>query len=254
MQFFETLNEFALGVFQYCILLLLPTIAAAKDYGFVAGADPTDEYGLFIVRIAPAFDALKRIEFEEVIEERGTGLALPIYDIIVPLFPQCIEVVLTRHAPVDNDHRLASIYSCPFKIGDRIKQCPTVADIPRKDLVPDNEPFGIEYDPHRDQWAVRTLFFGCHAAAGEIVAVCRSFEIAVGQVVEKDCLVKVEKVALLVSQVGLKFRNNRKQLVADSIEAVLGPAFGTQTEQVGKRSDFLSSWAVRFRWQAQSDD
>jgi hypothetical protein len=60
-------------------------------------------------------------------------------DIVVPAFPQCVQVRLARHTPVDNDHRLAFICNYPFKIGDRIEQRPAFADVSRKDLMADNK-------------------------------------------------------------------------------------------------------------------
>lgn len=81
--------------------------------------------------------------------------------------------------------RIAPAVGDFFEIGDGVKQGFSVAYVSDENLVPDDEPFRVEYDPDRDERTVGSLFLGSDVATGQGVERSASLEIAVGQIVKQ---------------------------------------------------------------------
>ena len=173
-------------------VLLLSSFADAQDEGFLLGALELDfDLGLFLSGIARrghANDFVKALEVLELREPAGAFAVAARHQIAQPPRTELLEVLVERHAAVD-DHHLpaAKAAHARFERVEHRRQACTVLGIAVEDFVRLGKAVAVDDETDDHLLAVGALVARV-AALGAGVVQRLAFEVRGGQVVEENGL------------------------------------------------------------------
>ena len=187
-------------------VLILSPFADAQDERLLLGALELDlDLGLFLSGIARrghADDLVEALEGLELRKPPGAFAVAARDQVAQPPRTELLEVLLERHAAVDDDHLpAAKAAHARFERVEHRRQACAVLGVAVEDLVCLGEAVAVDDQTDDHLLAVGALVARV-AALGAGIGQRLTFEVRGGQVVEEDGLVEVEQLSLALDEVG----------------------------------------------------
>jgi len=143
------------------------------------------------------------------------------------------DVVVVGHAAIDDDGAALGQADALFEQIEHGRQSGAVLGIASEHLMGDREAVAVDDEADHHLLAVRAVVARV-AASGFAIGRGLAFEVGRGQVVEVECAVEIEQVALALDQRGLDGGAVGVELVEHAIERVLGQLIKVGAEDIGQ--------------------